>query len=65
MLQVKLIKGIKIDNKNVKINLRTMSLDCTHFDIDLSSYLLRKSKKDQNVFCFETIKDQEPISIRF
>ena len=45
--------------------MKKLSLDCSHFDIDLSTYLLRKSKKDKDVYCFETIIDQEPSTIRF
>ena len=63
-LEVKLLKGIKITKKTAKILLRKLSLDCDHFEIDLSTYLLRKSKKENNVFCFETIEDQEPSTIR-
>lgn len=42
-----------------------MTLDCNHFQIDLSSYLLRVSKKDPSVFILETMVQQEPATIRF
>jgi hypothetical protein len=62
-ITVKILKGIKIKDQT-KIVLKDLSIDCKHFSIDLSLYLLRKSKKDSNVYIFETITYQEPSSIR-
>lgn len=63
-MRVKLLKGIKM-KESAKILLKSMTLDCNHFQIDLSSYLLRVSKKDPSVYILETMVQQEPATIRF
>lgn len=63
-VSIKLLKGIKI-KEATKIVFKDYSLDCKHFSIDLSRYILRRSKKDQNIYILETIVSQEPPSIRF
>jgi hypothetical protein len=62
-VEVKPLKGLKLKG-TARVVLKTFSLDCQNFQIDLSTYLLRKSKKEKDVFCFETVSPQEPSTIR-
>lgn len=61
---MRLLKGIKM-KESARILLKELTLDCKHFQIDLSSYLLRISKKDSATYILETMTCQQPPSIRF
>lgn len=63
-VRVRLVKGIKMKESS-RVLLRELSLDCKHFQIDLSSYLVRNSKKDSKIYILETMVAQQPASIRF
>lgn len=63
-LLIKVIKGLKT-GVTYRIKLSSFSIDCSHYEIALNKYLLRRSKKDSKIFILESLAKQEPNSIRF
>lgn len=63
-LLIKVIKGLKV-GVTYRIKLLPYTIDCSHYEIPLNKYLLRRSKKDSQLFILESLVKQEPHSIRF
>jgi hypothetical protein len=63
-LAIKVLKGLKI-GPNYKIKLPNYLIECSHYEIPLSKYILRRSKKNQQIFIYESLIQQEPLTIRF
>jgi hypothetical protein len=57
VLPIKVIKGLKA-GPNYKIKLPNYLIDCSHYEIPLAKYLLRRSKKNTQLFIFESLVAQ-------
>lgn len=64
VLPIRVLKGLK-NGPNYKVKLPQYLIDCSHYEISLANYLLRRSKKNREIFIFESISAQEPAMIRF
>jgi hypothetical protein len=64
VLPIKVLKGLK-NGPNYKVKLPQYQIDCAHYEIPLANYILRRSKKNREVFIYESITAQEPAMIRF
>ena len=64
VLDIKVVKGLKTGTA-YKIDLGPYHIDCAHYEIPLSSYLLRRSRGEKKVLIFESTVTQEPMTLGF
>lgn len=51
VLSVKVLKGLK-NGPSYKIKLSQYIIDCSHYEIPLSRYIMRRSRKSKQTFIF-------------
>jgi hypothetical protein len=51
------MKGLNL-KEPIKLKVDKLTLDCKNYQIELSTYLIRKSKKEGSIYLLETLTKQ-------